>query len=53
MADVDEGPAQVLAPHGVDHRVHGGVEQGEHAGEGEHSLDEVVHLAKEVVNHDG
>ena len=53
MADVEEGPAQVLAPHGVDHRVDGGVEQAQHAAKGKHGLDEVVHLPKEVVDHDG
>lgn len=53
VADVDEGPAEVFAPHGVDDRVDGGVEQAQHAAKGEHSLNEVVHLPKEVINHDG
>lgn len=53
VADVDEGPAQVFAPHGVDDRVDGGVEQAQHAAKGEHSLDEVVHPPKEVIDHDG
>lgn len=53
VADVQEGPAQVLAPHGVDHGVHGGVEQTQHAAKGKNSLDEVVDLSEEVINHDG
>lgn len=52
MADVEESPAQVLAPHGVDDGVDGGVEQAQHAAKGEHRLDGVVHLPEKVVNHD-
>lgn len=48
-----EGVPQVLAPQSVDDGVHGGIEQAEHTAEGKHRLNELVHLPKDVIDHDG
>ena len=47
-----ESVSQVLAPQSVDDGVHCGIQQAEHAAEGKHRLNELVHLPKDIVHHD-